>query len=198
MLGLHIDTAYFHEICILVLYGCVGLLTFVLLERMVYYGVLRFRVGRIRAKVDVDGRLRQGEAIKGTDRLARSVADYIAEQDDATLSRSRVEDLSASLYLILDARVTARLWVLDTIVTAAPLLGLLGTILGIMDTFSALSAGGISDPAAVSRGIAAALLATAIGIGTALYGLVAHNILHRIADVILEEFKGFLLAATRR
>ena len=79
--------------------------------------------------------------------------------------------------------------------TAAPLLGLLGTILGIMDTFNALSAGGISDPAAVSRGIAAALLATAIGIGTALYGLLGHNLLHRMADHITEEFKGLILAS---
>jgi biopolymer transport protein ExbB len=97
----------------------------------------------------------------------------------------------------MDSIISARLWVLDTIVTAAPLLGLLGTILGIMDTFSALSAGGISDPAAVSRGISAALLATAIGIGTALFGLLGHNILHRISDVILEEFKSFLLLSTR-
>lgn len=197
MFGLHVDTAYFHEICILVLYGCIGLLTFVLIERMVYYGILRFRVGRIRGSVGVDGKLKPGRTITGKGELASQVADYIAEQDNPATSRSRVEDLSASLYLNLDARVTSRLWVLDTIVTAAPLIGLLGTILGIMDTFAALSAGGISDPAAVSRGIAAALLATAIGIGTALYGLIAHNILHRIADVILEEFKGFLLAATR-
>ena len=39
--------------------------------------------------------------------------------------------------------------------------------------------------------------ACVIGIGTALYGLLAHNLLHRVADVILEEFKSFLLAATR-
>ena len=101
------------------------------------------------------------------------------------------------MFLHVNDRVGARLWLLDTIVTAAPLIGLLGTILGIMDTFNALSAGGISDPAAVSRGIAAALLATAIGIFTALYGLVGFNILHRQSDVITERFKGFLLAATR-
>ena len=65
-----------------------------------------------------------------------------------------------------------------------------------MDTFNALSSGGISDPAAVSRGIAAALLATAIGILTALYGLLGHNLLHRQADVLTEKFKRFMLAAT--
>ena len=64
-----------------------------------------------------------------------------------------------------------------------------------METFNALSSGGISDPAAVSRGIAAALIATAIGIGTALYGLVGHNLLHRFAAYLTEEFKGILLAS---
>jgi len=48
-----------------------------------------------------------------------------------------------------------------------------------------------------SAGVSAALLATAIGIGTALFGLLGHNILHRISDVILEEFKSFLLLSTR-
>ena len=197
-MSLHIDTAYFHEVCIAILYGFLAVLTFVLIERIVYYGILQWRVRRIRTGVDASGRLTaRGEALAGRDLVARSVADYVAVQDEAGITRARVEDLSAALFLKMDARVSARLWVLDTIVTAAPLLGLLGTILGIMDTFDALSAGGISDPAAVSRGIAAALLATAIGIGTALYGLLAHNLLHRVADVILEEFKSFLLAATR-
>lgn len=195
---MHIDTAYFHEVCIAILYGFLGVLTFVLLERIVYYAILQLRVRRIRRGVDASGRLTAaGEALAGRDTFARSIADYVAIQDDAAVSRARVEDMSSAMFLKLDGRVSARLWMLDTIVTAAPLLGLLGTILGIMDTFDALSAGGISDPAAVSRGIAAALLATAIGIGTALYGLLAHNLLHRIADVILEEFKSFLLVATR-
>ncbi|MCK9910377.1 MotA/TolQ/ExbB proton channel family protein, partial [Microbacteriaceae bacterium K1510] len=114
----------------------------------------------------------------------RSVIEYIDVINQPGATRARLEDLSSALFIDVNGRVGARLWILDTIVTAAPLLGLLGTILGIMDTFNALSAGGISDPAAVSRGIAAALLATAIGIGTALYGLLGHNLLHRMADHI--------------
>lgn len=194
---IHIDTAYFHEVCINVLYGCLVLLTFVLLERLVYFAIMRVKVGRVRAGVNANGEMAPGSIPKGKGLFAYSVREYVDAQKEASVSRERIEDLSTSVYMHVNTRITARLWVLDTIVTAAPLLGLLGTILGIMDTFQALSAGGISDPAAVSRGIAAALLATAIGIGTALYGLLAHNVLHRIADVILEEFKGFLLAATR-
>ena len=65
---------------------------------------------------------------------------------------------------------------LDTVVTAAPLLGLLGTIFGIIETFATLARSGISDPAGVSGGIGAALFATALGIAIALYGLFFFNL----------------------
>lgn len=193
---LNIDTAYFHLVCINVLYGALVLLTFVIIERFIYYTLLNVRAGRLaRASHSEAGLRPQSPALKGRDVVTRGVAEYVAEMAKPDVPRSRLEDLSSALFIEVNGRVSARLWILDTIVTAAPLLGLLGTILGIMETFNALSSGGISDPAAVSRGIAAALLATAIGIGTALYGLVGHNLLHRFADYLTEEFKGVLLAA---
>lgn len=122
--------------------------------------------------------------------------EYVDVQRKGSVTRNRIEDLSAALFLRVDGRINRGLWILDTIVTAAPLLGLLGTILGIMDTFQALSAG-VSDPSAVSRGIGSALFATAIGIGTALYGLLGHNVLHRLGECITEDFKSFLLETTK-
>ncbi len=194
-----IDTALFHDVCIKILYGCLGLITFILLERIFFFGFLTVKARRISRTIR-DWRRAGASAlptVEGTDILSHAVAEYVAVQKQPGVSRSRIEDLSAELYINVNDRVGARLWLLDTIITAAPLLGLLGTILGIMDTFNALSSGGISDPAAVSRGIAAALLATAVGILTALYGLVGHNIIHRQADVLTERFKSFLLSATR-
>lgn len=194
---MQIDHAYFHQVCINILYGCLALLVFVMVERLVYYGLLSLRAGNI--KRAIAGHLvERADASKnfGGDALSRAFSEYLDVQREPGVTRARVEDLSASLFMRVDSKVMARLWLLDTIVTAAPLLGLLGTILGIMDTFNALSSGGISDPAAVSRGIAEALIATAIGIGTALVGLVAHNLLHRQAEGIVDSFKGSLLAAT--
>ena len=101
------------------------------------------------------------------------------------------------MFIGIDKKVSARLWILDTIVTAAPLLGLLGTIFGIMETFNALAAGGVSDPTAVSRGIGTALIATAVGIATALLGLLGNNVLNRRAQVMTEDFKALLLSLTR-
>jgi biopolymer transport protein ExbB len=85
------------------------------------------------------------------------------------------------------------LWILDTTVTAAPLLGLLGTILGIVDTFMALAQSGMSDPQAVSSGIGTALYATALGISVALVGLVFFNFLTDTIERISEHLKRIIL-----
>ncbi len=192
------DRALFHDISIDALYAGLVLLFFVIVERSLYYAYLGLRARRISRQIvpQPAGAAASLPVFTGGDVLSRSMAEYVNVQQRDHASRTVVEDLSAALFLEVDGRVSARLWILDTIVTAAPLLGLLGTILGIMDTFNALSSGGISDPAAVSRGIASALLATALGIGTALFGLLGHNILHRQAENISETFKTFLLRTT--
>lgn len=65
--------------------------------------------------------------------------------------------------------------VLDTIITMAPLLGILGTVLGIIASFELLGSGGIQDPKAVTGGIAQALITTATGLAVALITLVPYN-----------------------
>lgn len=196
---MNFDRALFHDISIDTLYASVVLLFFIIIERSLTYAYLGMRTRRIARQIGLKsiGAATAPPHFEGRDVLSRSMAEYTEAQQRETMSRSNVEDLSAALFMDVDEKVSARLWVLDTIVTAAPLLGLLGTILGIMDTFNALSSGGISDPAAVSRGIASALLATALGIGTALFGLLGHNILHRQAESLSEAFKGFMLRTTR-
>ena len=67
------------------------------------------------------------------------------------------------------------LWVLETTVTAAPLLGLLGTIMGMMQSFGLIGAKGLVDPTAVTAGVAEALIATALGLFVALVALFAFN-----------------------
>lgn len=191
-----IDTAFFHEGCIIVLYACIGLLTFVIIERLAYFSFLSIRMRKLNHMREPAGEL--SLPVSGSDVLSRALREYVGAQTPPTVNRAFIEDLSMDLVLRVGERINARIWLLDTIVTAAPLLGLLGTILGIMDTFNALSAGGISDPAAVSRGIAAALLATAVGIFTALFGLLGHNVLHRLSEAIDTGFKRLLLVKTRK
>jgi len=65
---------------------------------------------------------------------------------------------------------------LSTIITAAPMLGILGTVLGIISSFSVLSQQtGVSDTTLVSQGIAEALLTTAFGLVIAIAALLPYN-----------------------
>jgi biopolymer transport protein ExbB len=64
---------------------------------------------------------------------------------------------------------------LDTIITLAPLLGILGTVSGIIISFDLLGDSGIEDPKAVTEGIAQALLTTAGGLTVAIITLLPHN-----------------------
>lgn len=79
------------------------------------------------------------------------------------------------------------LWALETIVTAAPLLGLLGTITGMVRSFKLFGDQGLVDPGGVTGGVAEALIATAIGLFIALLALFAFNYFsHRQAQVMDE------------
>jgi len=69
--------------------------------------------------------------------------------------------------------------VLDTIITAAPLLGILGTVSGIIVSFDLLGDAGIEDPKAVTGGIAQALITTATGLSIAIATLLPYNALTR-------------------
>ena len=65
--------------------------------------------------------------------------------------------------------------VLDTIITLSPLLGLLGTIVGMINSFHIMAASGLGEPHAVTGGVAEALIATATGISIAVIALIPYN-----------------------
>ena len=179
------------------LYACLVLLTFVVVEKLFYLAYLTLRIRQTRRVLqDPEFSPASGlHAIAGRDLINRSLLSYAALQHKGA-TPARLDNFSGALYLRVNSVLNARLWILSTIVTGAPLLGLLGTILGIMQTFTALAQGSVSDPAAVSQGIGTALIATAIGIGTALYGLVGFNLLQRQAEHLSDHFKAFLMMAT--
>jgi len=64
---------------------------------------------------------------------------------------------------------------LDTMITIAPLLGIFGTVIGIILSFEMLGTAGIENPQAVTAGIAQALITTAAGLGIAILSVFPFN-----------------------
>lgn len=80
-------------------------------------------------------------------------------------------------------KLERRLPILESIVGIAPLLGLLGTVLGIIDSFNVLAAmQGISQPAALSSGVAEALITTAAGLMIAIPTMAVYYFLSSLVD----------------
>ena len=98
-----------------------------------------------------------------------------------------IESRAAEEASLVEQSLGRWLWVLETIVTAAPLLGLLGTISGMIRAFKLFGAEGLVDPRGVTGGVAEALIATAVGLFIALVALFAFNYFsHRLAQVMDE------------
>ncbi|MBN2061291.1 MAG: MotA/TolQ/ExbB proton channel family protein [Deltaproteobacteria bacterium] len=72
-------------------------------------------------------------------------------------------------------RMRRFLGALDTMITVAPLLGIFGTVIGIISSFEILGTGGIEHPQAVTSGIAQALITTATGLGIAILSVFPYN-----------------------
>jgi biopolymer transport protein ExbB len=75
-------------------------------------------------------------------------------------------------------RFSRGLVVLDTTITIAPLLGLLGTVTGMIHAFGLLGSSELQTPTVITGGIAQALIATACGLGIAIIALIPFNFLN--------------------
>jgi biopolymer transport protein ExbB len=98
---------------------------------------------------------------------------------------SRAGDEAGSIEKVL----SRGLWVLETVVTAAPLMGLLGTITGMMQAFKVIGGAGLVAPTQVTSGVAQALIATALGLLIALFALFGFNFFARMQSQALDRME---------
>jgi biopolymer transport protein ExbB len=121
----------------------------------------------------------QRGAIENAIMVAESSRDYVVRTLGYALEHR--EQSMANALLHQQAKELKRfergIPILDTVITLAPLLGLLGTVTGMMGSFS-LIGGELSAPGAITGGIAEALIATAFGLGIAIISLLPFNFLN--------------------
>ncbi len=109
----------------------------------------------------------------------------------------RLADLIEETILLQAPRIDRSLWLLDTIVTLGPLLGLLGTIVGIFEAFKVLGAADTA-PTKVTGGVAEALIATAAGLFVAILGLVFFNGLNNRVRLIMHQMEAIKVMLVNR
>ncbi len=115
--------------------------------------------------------------------------------ENRTLSRDKMEHLITETAMEETPSLSRGLGALDTIITVAPLLGLLGTVTGMIGAFQVVALStGLSTPAEITGGVAEALIATASGLAIAIATLVGYNYLSDQVKGIVAEME---MAATQ-
>ena len=156
----------------------------VVFERMFFWLVIGFRkdqkltnrIFTLTEEGDFDAAIAEGKTSKclvaGILTAGLAHRDYGLTQSLEAAAMHEIEKMKRSLS------------VLDTIITLAPLLGILGTVAGIIGSFDLLGAAGLEDPKAVTGGIAQALITTATGLAIAIVALIPYNALTRKVEKV--------------
>jgi biopolymer transport protein ExbB len=161
----------------------------VVAERVVFIARERFKrqpqiVGDILAKVergDLEGAVRAGS---GSEDFVAATLTYALVHRDKSVSEALLRAANWEL-----KRFNRGLAILDTVITLAPLLGLLGTVTGMIHSFGLLGASELGAPQAITGGIAEALIATAFGLGVAILSLLPFNYLNARLDEARHEIQ---------
>jgi len=150
----------------------------VVLERLLF--TLRERVRRRRPTVSTVLALAEKGALEEAERVSVGSRDFVARtlgfalaHRDASFSNALLQAAAEELH-----RYNRGLSILDTTITLAPLLGLFGTITGMIHSFGLLRGSELGAPTAITGGIAEALIATAFGLLIAMIALLPFNFLN--------------------
>ena len=138
------------------------------------------------------------EAAQMSQRIQRS-------SPDISESNSMLPYLSQQLQRVIEKAINERysfienrLNILATISSAAPFIGLFGTVLGIINSFQSIGTTGVTSLASVAPGISEALVATAAGLLAAIPALMAYNYFRNQARLLTNTMRNFGMEITNR
>ena len=156
---------------------CSVLIVAVVLRKVIQWSLFAVAVRRGRDSWQkVAEALRCGDRDAALDYAVSSPSPYAAlvRRAAAVTERPFHEALEAGAHRCL-RRLAFGLGLLDTVVTVSPMLGILGTVTGIIASFSLMGSSGTEDPTGVAAGIAEALLTTAAGLIVSMLALLPYN-----------------------
>ena len=150
-------------------------------------------IGKIRsmmAKGDLDGSIAECNRQQGSiaNVVSSGLGMYRQMEADQNLDKERKilaiqKELEEATSLELPM-LSKNLVIISTIASIATLMGLLGTVIGMIRAFKALAQAGAPDAVALSTGISEALINTAFGISTSFFAIISYNFFTTIIDGI--------------
>ncbi|RZD17255.1 MAG: MotA/TolQ/ExbB proton channel family protein [Candidatus Acididesulfobacter guangdongensis] len=172
----------------------------VIIERTLYLNKLINKGREITSKVSelkvVDDKI-LSEIVQSSDNVPQAKVLNVALNFPEVRSHDHLDRLLEEEIMWQSPAIDKRLWILDSIVTLAPLLGLLGTIVGMFTAFSVLGAPG-SAPLKVTGGVAEALVTTGAGLFVAIIGLVFYNGLNNWVRLIVHQMETLKIMLVNR
>ena len=165
---------------------CSFLVVAIAVERFIYYREMQTDAGALARNLAPALERADWDAALTVCRQSGGAAGSIAEKGILSLQRggSHLEGVLEGEASLLAAKLRENLSHLDTIITMAPLLGLLGTVIGMIGSFSVLNVKG-GQPLAITGGVGEALVATAAGLCVATIALTVHSYFsHRLDQQI--------------
>ena len=166
---------------------CSVIATFIIIER--WYALRQSAViPEHLSEAVIEGRASSGDRRSSLGRILEFAANHAGDQE-ATKAYARLEVI----------KMERGISYLDTIYAAAPLIGLIGTVTGLLQVFSQISPDtGLPDPVLFTKGVALALSATVIGLAIAIPSLVGAGYLSRKVENYAAELEVLLERIIRR
>ena len=174
------------------LLGCLIISIVFITQRSIFWIVLSAKSDK-KSVLDAMKKLKEGDLDSARTCLANS-KDFYAKTMKEVLSYNpenfkSVVDINVSENVEKMRRFHN---ILDTIISVAPLLGILGTVMGIIISFQMIGSSGIQDPKAVTGGIGQALITTASGLSIAIFTLIGYNFFNAKIEKTTAELEGVL------
>ena len=175
--------------------GFVGYLILIILVMGLMMGGVRFKF-LLNEKKSLDAELNTGNYVSGS-----PLSEIETLISDTTLDQEQLENKIEAVLSNVEPVYEKNLSTVKLLAAVAPLLGLLGTVIGMIETFQAITLFGTGDPKLMADGISQALVTTMLGLITAVPLLFIHNQLdtrsREIVQIIEEQAIGKIATTSK-
>ncbi|GMA97531.1 MotA/TolQ/ExbB proton channel family protein [Pelosinus sp. IPA-1] len=181
-----------------VILGCSFVVVVIAIERFVYFRDMstdtQIFINKLKPLLE---RQKIVEAQQVCEHTSAIIGRLAAEGLEAYQRESNPEVAMEGTAALLAARLREYLNYLSSIVTLSPLLGLLGTVIGMINSFSVFNVKN-GQPMAITGGVGEALVATAAGLIVAIMALIVHSYFtHRLDKLVTDMEQVYTLVTTR-